>query len=86
MSAIKVGPLPNGGECLATCDIGQFNVRLIQDPPEEGETEPYGYVVIYSFDKTRLDVIEFGSDEKVEAKNYWELIRQVLTNAQACLR
>ena len=84
--SIKVGPLPNGGECLASCDIGKFNVQLLQDPPQDNEGRFSGYAVIYSFNQTRLDIIEYNQDEKQQASDDWELIRQVLTNANACLR
>ncbi len=31
MSSIKVGKLPNGAECIASQDIGKFNVRVIEE-------------------------------------------------------
>lgn len=81
MSAIKVGPLPNGGECVFSKDIGLFNVRLIQEPGPS-----FGYAVIYSFDQTRLECLEYDRSEEKEAKAAWMHIQQALVNAQACFK
>lgn len=78
MSTIKVGPLPNGGECLYSEDIGLFNVRMIQEPDPA-----FGYVVIYSYDQTRLETYEFDLYERALAD--FGMIRAVLKNAQACI-
>lgn len=82
MSSIKVGPLPNGAECLTSTSIGKFNIRVIQDGPGKND----GFAVIYSYDQTRLECLEYESDEKERALADGQLIAQTVKNVCACIR
>lgn len=81
MSIIKTGPQPNGAYCLDSEDIGLFNVRVIQEPNNTG------YAVIYSYDQTRLECLEYepGRDGEIMAMSAYNMIRQTIKNARACL-
>lgn len=78
---IKVGPLPNGAVCIASQDIGKFNVRVIE--------EKSGVCwLAYSHDKTRLESksYEAPAGNRLEAFRDYYLICHVLQNAHACFR